>query len=301
MELETISCILCGRSDNPVAIEENGWRGLKCVDCSLIYISPRPGPADVVRLYAHRDTEGLDEVGEKSKRLQAQVSLRAIKSHGGKGSLLELGPGYGVFLQEARRKGFEVKGVELDQVRAAMIRDSGIPCVGEPLNPGTFGGELFDVVFHCDVISHLHDPLRDLQEMRRHVTLGGLMVFETGNAGDIAPRYYSAIRRFQFPDHLFLFSTRNFRSLLADTGFQLVEIRRYNQLPFLLLYRILSRSVAARPSSASPPAGSPAAGSRVRMTRKIAHRILHFIRYGLGRVLPKGRQPQTVVVVARAV
>jgi SAM-dependent methyltransferase len=294
MELEEISCILCGREENPVAVTDEGWQCRKCRNCSLMYISPRPVRAEVVELYAHREPATVDSSLAEYMRRRAKVSLRAIERHGGAGTVLELGPGYGLFLEEASRRGFLPKGIELDPARANLIRKLGFNCETEPLSSESFRGELFDVVYHADVISHLYDPVGDLQEVRRHVRPGGLMAFETGNLGDVAPRYYRVYSSFQFPDHLFSFSVGNFAPLLRRAGFRLLELKRYNQLPLLLAMKLL----LPLPNERKP--GQPIVSGRSSLKRRIGYPVMHFTRYGVGRILPKGSQPQTVVAVARA-
>ncbi len=44
--MEYIQSIFCHRSSDQIVIEENGYKGRKCSQCGLIFISPRPTFSD---------------------------------------------------------------------------------------------------------------------------------------------------------------------------------------------------------------------------------------------------------------
>jgi hypothetical protein len=44
--------------------------------------------------------------------------------------------------------------------------------------------------------------------MRERLTPQGLLIFETGSMGDVRPDRLAMVSQFQYPDHLFFFSTR---------------------------------------------------------------------------------------------
>ena len=139
------------------------------------------------------------------------------------------------------------------------------------------------------------------------------MVFETGNIGDMRLRDFRLFRRFQYPDHLFFFSTRNISQLLESTGFELLEIHRYVILPELLLerWRRSIRKWFRGRSGRHPGAGQAPEVQRAHLPThlgkggllqrlKTADQYVNYlVRYGLGRIYPKGRRPQTMVIVAR--
>jgi len=69
--------------------------------------------------------------------------------------MLEIAEGGGYFLDEAREEGFEVYGIELNSIQADFIKTKlGIPCEKPLLDIPFFDGKRFDIIYHCDVISH---------------------------------------------------------------------------------------------------------------------------------------------------
>ena len=104
--MEEVSCIFCQAHSNDVVIVENGFTGVKCHNCNLIFISPRPDPTEVTRLYSDGHAVLYADAQFKFERfnsMEAARTLAKIRSRKkGGGTLLEIGPGGGSFLSEAR-------------------------------------------------------------------------------------------------------------------------------------------------------------------------------------------------------
>src|SRR6476660_7335226 len=115
--MEHISCIFCQNSSRDVAITENGFTGVKCHNCDLIYVSPRPNAAEVTHLYTDEHAALYADAQfqfDGFNRMEARRTLSKIRRYRKSGSVLELGPGGGFFLSEARNYGYEPYGVELN-------------------------------------------------------------------------------------------------------------------------------------------------------------------------------------------
>jgi SAM-dependent methyltransferase len=97
--------------------------------------------------------------------------------------LLDVGCGAGTFLTDARDAGWAVSGLEinakfpefcrtemgLDDVRVGMISDP-------PFDEGSF-----DVVAMLDVLEHMYDPVLSVQQCRRLLKPGGVLVVKSPN------------------------------------------------------------------------------------------------------------------------
>lgn len=308
--MNTIPCVLCGEHSSEVAITENGYTGLRCPQCRLVYVSPRPDAERTLNLYSHEHRPLYAEAQfsfEEVNRKAARQTIEHIKALHPGGTLLELGPGAGFFLEEARTRGYDVHGIELNPTEAEAIRNRlGIPCEERPLGTASFGGKKFDVIYHKDVLSHLWDPIAVFQDIHRALNDGGLLVFETGNIGDLDRKYYKYFSQFLYPDHLFFFGERSIQLLLERTGFRVVEVVRHAILLQLLLQKALWRvkdSLKDRPHTGPRPGNGGSAGHLAR--RSIKRRLrnsyrvvsLFLVRTGTA-VLPKTNRPLKLVVYA---
>ncbi len=319
--MEDINCILCGTMSDRVLIEQNGYKGKICPNCGLVYISPRPSPEEIAALYEH-DSANLSADSHisnaASKKINAKHHLKIVRRFARGGDLLEIGAGAGYFLDQARRKGYSPFGLELNPIQARFIKDEfNIECEQSSIHASIFSGRKFDIVYHCDVMSHFYDPILEFKRIREVMKRNSLLVFETGYVGDV--KYHRYAKSFQYPEHLFFFSEGNLKKLLQMTGFRLIKIYRYSLLPELILLRRL-RSIAA---PGRKDGKGPGTTSRVSMSKRdtkgpsrskgttvgvktLPKRILgymyrlfrHVLRYKVGRISAKRGRPQTFIVVA---
>ena len=332
--MNEIECIFCNLKSDRVAIEENGYQGKRCPQCELIYISPRPSLDEIFDLYGHNEAHISAQAhiaADFAKRLSAKHNLNLVSSVIDKGSLLEIGAGAGYFLDEARKIGFDPYGLEFNPVQADFVRDRlNIPCQESALSTSVFGGKKFDLVYHCDVISHFFDPIAEFNKMHEVMKDESFLIFETGNFAEVDPKYYQYIPSFQYPDHLFFFSMDNLSQLLKQTGFEPIKIHRYSLAPQLITMKTLSNlkgslkkifSQSTTPTSSAKPSkvnktaqtngdaiaslSSPSQitiQQRTKNLYKYAYQYAnYFLRYKIGSIAPKANRPQTVIVVAKKI
>jgi SAM-dependent methyltransferase len=293
-------CILCDIFSDQIAIEENGYTGKRCPECGLIYISPRPSLEEIIDLYGHNSAHITAEehiFDEYRKRLYARHHLKKLKSLAQSGNLLEIGAGAGFFLDEAKNSGFTPYGLEFNPQQGAFMRDTlGIPCEERPLSTDIFWGKTFDVIYHCDVISHLFNPVLDFKIMNRLLNKGGTLFFETGNFAEVDSEYYRYIKTFMYPDHLFFFGLNNLKTLLDQSGFELVFAKRYSVLPqFWLKNKFGNNSHDDDFKKSSNVEISRSKG----LFDKIKVWINYIARYRLGSLITNNKHPQTILIGAK--
>jgi SAM-dependent methyltransferase len=307
--MEEIPCIFCNKRIDNVAIVENGYTGLKCYECSLIFISPRPDAEEVIETYA--DTHAASDADtqfqfDKVQRLGAALTISRIKKYRQGGSVLELGPGGGFFLEAAKKEGYEPFGIELNPIEARWIREGlHIPCENEPLSGESFGGKQFDIIYHRNVLSHLHDPIRTFRALDRALKSNGILVFETGNIADVSKKYYKFFYQFSYPDHLFFFGEKSLRLLLERTGFKCIRI--FSEAIFLqmLLQKALWRfKNAVRDKhvieglKSQDLKGHSSAAPTVKRRLRVVYRYLSHYLIRLGVLLPRKGRPLKLLVFA---
>jgi len=302
--MEKINCIFCNHGKAQQVIYENDYFGKQCNDCNLIYISPRPTIKEIFDIYGHDQAHLSADThiqGSYLKRLYARHTLGLIKRYCTQGEMLEIGSGGGYFLDEARKIGFKPHAIELNTAQAAFIKNNlNIPCQEKPFCHNSFGEKKFDILYHCDVISHLHDPIDAFKIMYSKLQKNGYLVFETGNIGDIDKTYYELFPAFQYPDHLFFFTQENLINLLNQTGFTVKKVYAYSIIPHLTLLKWLQAFVKSTAKTKSSTKKDPYLPSKpIGLLKKIYYQGLCFLRYKLGRIMPKKNRPQTLIIIAQ--
>lgn len=304
-------------------IEDNGYTGHQCASCGLIFVSPRPSRQEMDELYEAGEAYlppafFIANSNSLAGRAASWHAVNTVRRHVDSGSVVEIGPGNGAFLAEARRRGFQVCGVELNPLQAEFIRTRrGIACVSELEAAAGFAPGGFSVVYHRDVTSHFYDPIKEFGKINELIAPGGYHVFETGNLGDVDHRHFARIKSFQYPDHLFFYSERSLRQLLRRTGFEHVHTYRFSiraeQALRAQVWRLrgvksgngaasaLATSGTSAAAAGPPPAvSSPAPPSTAgRVARDALDLTYYAIRHTVGKRAIKADDPQTLTVVAR--
>jgi 2-polyprenyl-3-methyl-5-hydroxy-6-metoxy-1,4-benzoquinol methylase len=147
--------------------------------------------------------------------------------------VLDLGCGEGAFATALREAGAEVLAAEVtaEPLRRTQTRD---PELEVALLPVTGDWPLpdaaFDVVWAGEVIEHVADTSAWLSELRRVLRSGGRLLLSTPSTG-AAKLLRAAVSRRAFAesfdpraDHLRFYSRATLRALIADFGFQEIDV-----------------------------------------------------------------------------
>ncbi|HKX78659.1 MAG TPA: class I SAM-dependent methyltransferase [Novosphingobium sp.] len=231
-----IDCNLCGGSKRRHLFTKHGYELVECADCALVYVGNPPNTHALHKTYsadADYHSELLDPDSASTLRQTAiarrhAAILRRIVRDGEGLRLLDIGCSAGFFLDEARKAGFAVEGVELSPDTAAFARDHfGLTVHTGTLDAAPLADSSFDVATLFDVIEHVPDPLGELHRIRRLLKPGGIVLQATPNIDGLFPRLsHKLANRLDYwphpepPHHLFQFSTRTLGRMLEKAGFE---------------------------------------------------------------------------------
>lgn len=150
--------------------------------------------------------------------------------------LLDVGCGNGKFLIMAKAMGWEVVGVDFDEVAVNTARKAGLTVVhGDVFSISDYEG--FDYITCSHVIEHVHHPRDFLTHILALLKTNGKLWLETPNIQSYGHDQFKADwRGLEPPRHLVLFSNRALRNLLSQIGFQRVQVPEVNilQVPFIV-------------------------------------------------------------------
>jgi SAM-dependent methyltransferase len=197
---------------------------VRCRDCGHMQLARFPAEADLSQAYEEAVSEDyVDE--EAGQRATARAVLTAIERHVAAGSLLDLGCWVGFLLDEARRRGWNVAGVEPSEFAARYARERlGL----DVLEGGLFETELepasFDAIVMADVIEHLPRAGEALDRVADLLAPGGVVALALPDAGSrlaraMGRRWWSVL-----PTHVHYFTRHSMRTLLAVHGFETLSL-----------------------------------------------------------------------------
>lgn len=184
----------------------------------------------------HRDSRSPDFIWARPER--TQLFRRHVGGPGRR--VLDLGCRYGA-LTSFYADGNEVVGVDIDrEALDAAAERLGIETQWADLDePLAFDDGSFDVVVIGEVLEHIREPQRLLDEARRVLRPGGTLVGSTPNGFRLKNRIRFLAGRHPEPDptHLHLFSPADVQALLAgfdDSSLEFVAGRFARLHPRLL-------------------------------------------------------------------
>lgn len=287
---DTARCFLCGTESGRVVWREGNYEAKECFSCGLVYTSPQPSLGDI---------DFADEGHPDSfYSLSAHLKASWVSRYCPPGRLLEVGCGNGYFLAAAQVHGYEVYGLEPNLSNARYAEQSlGITVDKSFLEDHMFQKGSFDVVYHCDLLAHFPDPVKALKSMSELLRPGGVLCFEVGLMGGISPLWYRLIGKIGLGPHLWFYSDRALRLLLARSGLQIKRLQYFGLAPRAILARIsgvfLKRLVVPLLSATRHLGVFPPPEKAIQLQDKIRN----FLRYRAGAFFPR-IGPQTLLVIA---
>jgi SAM-dependent methyltransferase len=196
----------------------------RCRHCGTVHQPDLPAGPELYALYRKmRDDHYLDEEAGRRRTANRLLDLIAaedgppVRADGTRKRLLDVGCGPGLLLDEARRRAYEVLGLELSDASLAHARDAlNLPV--EPTALADFDGGPFDVIVLADVIEHLDDVPAGLDRCRELLAPGGTLCVVTPDPGSRTARLAGGGWWGYVPAHTFLLPRGTLRRLLTDRG-----------------------------------------------------------------------------------
>ena len=197
---------------------------VRCERCGHLQLERFPSDAELARAYAAAEEEAYVEE-EAGQRATARLTLRAIEAHARPGRLLDTGCWTGFLLDEARRGGWQVEGIEPSEWASAWARERlGLPVQTTDLMHADLPEGAFDAVVLADVVEHLPRPGEALERITALLRPGGVLYLALPDAGSrvarlLGRRWWSVI-----PTHVHLFTRSSLRALLTRHGYEVLAV-----------------------------------------------------------------------------
>ena len=218
--LEEVACPGCGSERrmpilvgrDPISLDP--FPVVRCTDCELAYVNPRP---DAVRLPAYYPSRYFGARHPIFKQQLMALRTRKLGRPAPGARLLDIGCGCGDFILACKERGWEVVGAE--QAASPIfdrLEELGLDIVAvEGL--ARLPGASFDAITLWHVFEHLADPVALLEEIHRLLKPGGRLLIEVPNFGGWHARLGGAAwHHLDVPRHLLHFSRKTLTRMLVS-------------------------------------------------------------------------------------
>jgi len=216
---------------------------INCKNCQFIHINPIPSNKELLDFYQNdyyqktkpdyirgneKDMKYQNYTfDEKLDFLEKKISKKQKK-------ILDIGSGPGFFLRRAKRRGWNILGIEPSPIACEYAKKQKIPTIQKffhEVNAKEIGK--FDVIHTFDVLEHVNNPINILKKSYSLLKKGGIIVIEVPN--DFNPlqeivqksskkkEYWvtlsSKLKKF---DHINYFNFESISKLVKKTGFNII-------------------------------------------------------------------------------
>lgn len=275
---EFICCPYCNTSKSSFWASDNGFNSVKCDNCNLVYVNPRPVISlidDAVRTGTHSEEANSKNV--VTRRINAKIEQykgyfismfddvwRAQKPI----SWLDIGAGFGEIIEaiiQISPKGSDIQGLEPMMPKAEEARKRGLNIQNGYID--SVRGS-FDFISLVNVFSHIPDFRAFLLQAKKVLNPYGEIFIETGNAADLTR--IEVPGELSLPDHLVFAGESHMKGYLIEAGFEIIEIRYIRIDTWKEFFKDLVKFVIGRPIILAFPFKSPYRSLLIRARLKSA-------------------------------
>jgi 2-polyprenyl-3-methyl-5-hydroxy-6-metoxy-1,4-benzoquinol methylase len=200
-------------------------------ELQLLKTHPQPSAENLGKYYESDDyishTDGKRSFFEKLyhtvKQKALSNKLKFIQDlQPKKGTLLDIGSGTGDFLVVAKKRGWNITGIEPSEKAKAIAVSKGVTFV-DSLN--AIADASYDVVTMWHVLEHVPDVEKQISELKRILKPDGVIVIAVPNFKSYDAKHYGEFwAAYDVPRHLWHFSKTAIEKLFSHRGMSLIKV-----------------------------------------------------------------------------
>lgn len=242
-EFVEVPCPACGGVETRPAFQKHDLDYVVCQRCTTMFINPRPTPAVLEMYYSTSENYAFwneyifpaSEAARREKifRPRAEQVAAICERYGvRRGTLLEVGAGFGTFCEELRSIGLfqRLIAVEPTPGLAATCRGRGLEVIEKPIEHVDLQGTPVDVVASFEVMEHLFAPGDFVQQCARVLAPGGLFIATCPNGQGFDVATLGTLSNTVDPEHLNYFNPESLSALVSAHGFTVLEVHTPGKL-----------------------------------------------------------------------
>ncbi len=235
LSLEPARCCICDTSEaQPIAVGEDfeyrtspdTFLAMRCTNCGLVYLNPRPSEADLPRIYPpdyHAFSFSEERYGfvyKVRRRLEAHRLLNYCRGLGDRARIIDVGCGDGFHLRLLRDFGnpsWRLEGADMSERAVDAAARHGLTVHRGTIEQLDLPRGAYDAAFLIQTIEHVADPPAVVRAVRELLRPGGKIIIVTDNTDSLDFKLFKGRHwgGYHFPRHWNLFNRRTM-NLLAD-------------------------------------------------------------------------------------
>jgi SAM-dependent methyltransferase len=225
---DTIACPVCAGTAFSHLFDKGGEPFVRCSDCSLALINPRPPLAAIRAGYDPSYSASYTRKADKKLRRARRRVRRLQRAYALQGRWLDVGCSAGFVVKAAADAGFDAHGVDIEAGGIAFARETyGLANVREGLlEEQRYPDQHFHAISAYDVIEHVPDLNAFVVELARILHPDGVLDIGTPDIGHWrVPRVLARWNEFKPSEHLYYFERKTLTRLLEKHGLRVDRVR----------------------------------------------------------------------------
>ena len=221
MKKEMKKCPLCHSFNLQKSYQVGNYQYDGCKSCFTLFLFPRPSIQEMRKYYQKDFQYSAGLINEKLIRKRAKIILNNLKKFFPDGkTLLDVGSGYGCFLDEAKK--FKLKTVGLEPAKELCQFSKKQSKVGviivdlETYSQVRGQKRKFDFITIIHTIEHVVNPEKMIDQAASLLNKNGILFIETPN---LDSHLFNVLKKdYDFlipPDHIWLFSKKSLQLILG--------------------------------------------------------------------------------------
>jgi len=217
------NCILCAS----VSLKKlKGYEEhylVKCQSCKFVFCEPIPTERELEK---HYENYGRNDYLSPLTIKRYHEILDSFEPYRKTNKLIDVGCGIGYFLEEAKKRGWEVYGTEFTDEAIEICSKKGIKMNKGVLNPNNYDSQEFDVITSFEVIEHINNPQEELANFYKILRKGGLVYCTTPNFNSLLRyRLKEKYNVLCYPEHLSYYTPKTLKYVFEKEGFRTKNIK----------------------------------------------------------------------------
>ena len=225
-------CLICKNRNIKTKFLIKGYTIKECRTCSFTFLDYVFSDERSHQFYNRSYFEGseTDKGYENYEKCETFLTrnflkrLNVIKKFVNNGSVLDIGCGYGFFLN-CLDDNYTGVGVDVSTHAIEYAKNRlNVNAIAGQLDDCSFPNKSFEIITMWDTIEHLNRPESIFKEINKLLSDEGVLAITTGNVASFISKIFGKKwHLYNLPEHLWFFSYRTIQKFLNKYGFEIVE------------------------------------------------------------------------------
>lgn len=240
---EDVRCCVCENTnptDFKINYQKETFSVIECKKCSFTFIPPYFRKQISYENYKDENVANAVRNGNNWVKIERhKLRYNLIKKYKPKGSLFDLGAGWGHFMLTGKMLGYDVYGIEISEQPYLYSKND----LKLPVDHIDFFNmtedKKYDIVTMWDVLEHIDKADDVIEKCARITNKGGIIVIQVPQIDSYFAKKHKDNWKMMGIDHVNYFGKKTITQLLEKNGYKVETIKSSFEIKLFIMYTVL--------------------------------------------------------------